>query len=49
MELKLLQDERAVVLVGGCAPPNLELQQKLEVHKVIAVITVFFLAPDRSS
>lgn len=21
-ELKLLQDERAVVLVGGCAPPN---------------------------
>lgn len=27
----------------------LELQQKLEVRKVIAVITVFSLAPDRSS
>lgn len=49
MEQKLLLDERATMLVGGYATPDLELQQKLEVHKVIAVITVFFLAPDRST
>lgn len=51
MELKLLQDERAMVLVGGYAPPNFRTTTEIRGSQGNCYDYSFpsFLAPDRSS